>query len=62
MARMKICGNQLTVGDDDLGLLMLYHFIYRILMFLGLLSCLLTYSDGSETEIPQYPVHITFSV
>ena len=55
MARMKICGAQLSIGDDDLGLIMLFHICFRILNFVCLIISLTTYSYEVEAEVPSYP-------
>lgn len=54
MARMKICGAQLAIGDDDLGLVMIFHICFRILNVVCLILSLVTYTSGNEEQIPQY--------
>ena len=56
MARMKICVAQLSIGDDDLGLIMLFHICFRILNFVCLIISLATYSYEVEAEVPSYPL------
>lgn len=59
---MKICGTQLGIGDDDLGLIMLFHICFRILNFVCLIISLATYTYEVEGEVPPYPFVIAFSL
>ena len=62
MARMKVCGTQLSIGDDDLGLIMRFHICFRILNFVCLVLSLATYSYEIEGEVPSYPFVFAFSL
>ena len=52
MARLKVCGRELYIGDDDLGLTLLPHILVHILWIIDLIFCFISHKpiESSETE------------
>ena len=54
MGRLYIGRTRINVADDDLGFLMLYHLLIRILFVFSLVGCLCSYTKSEEQAFPPY--------
>ena len=54
MGRLYIGRTRINVADDDLGFLMLYHLLIRILFVFSLIGCLSSYTKSEGQAVPSY--------
>lgn len=54
MGTIRLCGSKISVADDDLGFLMFFHLIIRLLSLFALIGCLSTYTKVEEATLPLY--------